>query len=96
MSDATRRSLLIQLTQHGPCRVTELAAQFDMSFNAISKHIKVLEKNALVTRATKGRTHWISADLNQIALVENWLQQLKSIWILRLDKLEAIITDKED
>ena len=91
VSDTTRRSLLTQLCQHGPSRVTDLAAFYDMSLNAISKHIKVLEKAGLVSRKTIGRTHLIEANLGNISVLENWLKELKSIWEIRLDKLNAII-----
>jgi len=97
MSDATRRSLLTRLCQEGPCRITDLSSQYDMSLNAISKHIKVLEKCDLITRKTVGRTHWIEADLNQVQIVEQWFSELKSIWELRLDKLAKLIeTENED
>lgn len=95
MSDTTRRSLLTQLCQQGPSRVTDLAAYYDMSLNAISKHIKILEKSKLISRKTVGRTHWIKADLNQVGIVENWFKELKSIWNLRLDKLDEIIRNGE-
>jgi len=91
MSDTTRRSLLTQLCQQGPSRVTDLADYYEMSLNAVSKHIKVLEKVGLVTRKTIGRTHLIEADLKQVAIVEDWFKELKSIWELRLDKLEQLI-----
>lgn len=90
VSDTTRRSLLTQLCQHGPTRVTELAEFYDLSLNAISKHIKVLEKSGLVTRKTIGRNHWIEANVDRIQLVENWLHELKSIWELRLEKLDEL------
>ena len=89
--DETRRSLLTLLCQQGTTRITDLANCYDMSLNAISKHIKVLEKAGLITRKTIGRTHWIEADLNRTGLMEDWLNSLKSIWALRLDKLEQII-----
>lgn len=92
VSDATRRALLTQLCQQGPSRVTDLARVHAMSLNAISKHIKVLEKASLVTRKTIGRTHWIEADLKQVAAIEHWFKQLKSIWEIRLDKLDELIT----
>ena len=57
VSDTTRRSLLAQLCQQGTSRITDLAVRYDTSLNAISKHIKVLEKAGLVTRKTIGRTH---------------------------------------
>ena len=84
VGDTTRRSLLTQLCQQGSSRVTDLADYYDMSLNAISKHIKVLEKAGLVTRKTIGRTHWIEANLKRVSLVENWFKELKSIWELRI------------
>ena len=95
VSDATRRSLLSQLCQQGPSRVTDLANYYDMSLNAVSKHIKILEKAGLVTRKTVGRIHWIEADLEQVSVVEEWFKDLKLIWELRLEKLNEIL-DKGD
>jgi len=95
MSDTTRRALLTQLCQQGPTRVTDLAQVHDMSLNAISKHIKVLENAGLVIRKNKGRTHWIEADLQQTRLMEDWLISLKSIWALRLEKLDNILNNGE-
>ena len=95
MSDTTRRSLLTQLCQQGPTRVTDLAKVYDMSLNAISKHIKVLENAGLVIRKNQGRTHWIEADLQQTRLMEDWLNSLKSIWELRLEKLDDILKKGE-
>lgn len=98
VSDTTRRSLLTQLCQQGPSRVTDLAEFYDMSLNAISKHIKVLEKAELVKRKNIGRTHWIEADLKRMGVVESWFKELKSIWELRLDKLNELMKngDKEN
>jgi len=93
LSDTTRRDLLTQLCQQGPSRVTDLADVYSMSLNAISKHIKILEKAQLVTRKTMGRTHWIEANLKQISVVDDWLKGLKSIWELRLDKLDELMRD---
>ena len=87
----TRRSLLQQLCQQGASPVTVLAKQYDMSLNAISKHIKVLEGAGLVKRKTIGRTHLIEANLEQIQLAEQWFSELKSIWTLRLEKLDEVL-----
>ena len=91
VSDPTRRSLLTQLSQQGASRITDLAAYYNMSLNAISKHIKVLEKAKLVTRNTIGRIHWIEANVKRISMAENWFKELKSIWELRLEKLDEIL-----
>ena len=92
VSDTTRRSLLTRLCQQGPMRVTELADFYDLSLNAISKHIMVLEKSGLVMRNTIGRNHWIEVNLEHIALIENWLDELKSIWELRLERLDELLS----
>jgi len=91
--DSTRRSLLTLLCQQGPTRVTDLSRCYDMSLNAISKHIKVLEKSGLVIRRTVGRSHWIEADLNKTVLIDKWLISLKSIWDIRLEKLEQLLNN---
>jgi len=91
LSDTTRRSLLTQLCQQGASRVTDLADHYDMSLNAVSKHLKVLEKAILVTRRTIGRTHWMEANLKQVGLIEAWFKELKSIWELRLEKLDQLM-----
>jgi len=93
LGDTTRRSLLTQICQQGPSRVTDLANYYDMSLNAVSKHIKVLEKAGLLTRKNIGRTHWIEANLKLLAEVENWFDELKSIWELRLNKLDEILNN---
>jgi len=92
-SDVTRRSLLTTLVQEGPLRVTDLAEHYDISLNAISKHIKVLEKAGLVSRTTIGRVHLIKAELDPIGLLENWFKNLRSVWDLRLDNLENLLTE---
>ena len=98
-SDGTRRSILTTLVQEGPLRVTELAGRYDMSLNAISKHIKVLEAAGLVTRRTLGRVHLIEADLDPVRMIDDWFGQLRSIWDLRLERLGALFekgTEKDE
>lgn len=94
VSDITRRSLLTSVVQEGPIRVTDLANQYDISLNAVSKHIKVLESAGLVTRKTVGRVHLIEANLGPVKEIDNWFEQLRSIWDLRLGQLEKILQEK--
>ncbi|MGB5706378.1 MAG: metalloregulator ArsR/SmtB family transcription factor [Arenicellales bacterium] len=97
VSDQTRRSILTLLVQQGPCRVTDLAGHYQMSLNAVSKHIKVLESAGLVNRTTVGRVHLIEACLDDIDLVEHWVSEMKSFWALRLDALQETLNgDKND
>ena len=95
-SDPTRRSILTSLAQEGPTRVTDLAAYYRMSLNSVSKHIKVLESAGLVSRRLEGRVHWISAELERAGLVDAWFTQLRSIWEIRLEKLDKLLSEDEE
>ncbi len=91
VADPTRRSILTTLVQEGPTRVTDLAARYEMSLNAVSKHIKILEAATLVKRKMWGRVHLIEADLRAVKAIEAWFDNLKSVWEIRLDHLEKIL-----
>jgi DNA-binding transcriptional ArsR family regulator len=93
-ADPTRRAILTFLAQHGPARVTEIAAQFAQSLNAISRHIMALEKAGLVRRRTVWRTHMIEIDLAPIAQMDQWFAGLRSIWALRLEALSTALTQE--
>lgn len=95
-SDPTRRAILTLLAQQGPSRVTDLAAHFEMSLNSVSKHIKVLETAGLVTRKTLGRVHMIEVNVTPIQEVDVWFSQLRSIWAMRLDALENLLTEENE
>ena len=94
-SDPTRRAILTFLAQEGPMRVTDIAARFDMSLNAVSKHIKVLEAARLVRRRKDWREHMIEIDLGPLQAVDRWFAGLKSIWALRLDALDQVLRSED-
>ncbi|WP_029064655.1 metalloregulator ArsR/SmtB family transcription factor, partial [Labrenzia sp. DG1229] len=91
VSDPRRRELLTILVQHGPTRVTDLARHFDVSLNAVSKHIKVLEAAGLVRRRTEWREHLIEPDMGPVREIDRWFQDLRSIWTQRLDALDNVL-----
>ncbi len=91
LSDPTRRSMLARLCQEGPMRVTDLACLYEISLNGVSKHVKALEAAGLVERRLEGRTHWIEGNLDKLEVIENWVNQSKSIWEQRLDRLSSIL-----
>jgi len=95
VSDPTRRSILTKLVQEGHIRVTDIAAYFDMSLNSVSKHIKVLEAAGLVNRQTMGRIHLISANMEPVAMIDDWFTKLRSIWDIRLEHLDGILTEEK-
>ena len=91
-ADPTRRAILTLLAQHGPLRVTDIARHFDLSLNAVSKHIKTLEHSGLVLRRTDWREHLIEVQIEPLREIDRWFDSLRSIWALRLDALNDIIT----
>ncbi len=91
-SDPTRRAILTLLAQHGPLRVGEIHARFALSLNAVSKHIKVLESAGLVVRRTEWREHLIEVQMDPLRVIDDWFAGLRSIWDLRLEALDALIT----
>ena len=92
LADPTRRAVLERLRE-GDLRVTELAAPFDVSLNAVSKHLKVLERAGLVTRRVQGREHWISLDPRPLAQAAVWVEMYRVFWERRLDDLERVLAE---
>ena len=78
-SDPTRRAILTLLAQLGPTRVTDLARHFEMSLNAVSKHIKVLEAAGLASRVTTWREHLIAAEMAPILEIDRWFRNLRNL-----------------
>jgi DNA-binding transcriptional ArsR family regulator len=93
ISDHTRRVIIDQLAR-GPARVTDLAAPFAMSLNAVSKHIKVLERAQLVRRVRNGREHTLELEAEPLREVVRWASRYEQFWNERLDRLEDFFNAK--
>jgi len=88
LAHPVRRDLL-QLIRPGSARVTDLAAGFDISLAATSKHIQVLEGAGLVRRTISGRDHILSPRPQQLAIARDWIDRYQTYWGDRLDALDA-------
>jgi DNA-binding transcriptional ArsR family regulator len=95
LADRTRRSLLRRLAAEPGCSVTELAEPFDMSLNAVSKHLKVLERAGLLERSRDGRVHRCSANLVPVMEATKTLVAYEAFWNARFDDLEAYLAEKD-
>ncbi len=95
ISHPSRRAILQRLAD-GPARVTEIAAPFEMSLNAVSKHLKVLEGAGLVDRQVQGRDHVIRFRGQPLRLVSDWVHAYQEFWTERLDNLERFFKEKRD
>lgn len=90
LADPTRRAILQRLSR-GEARVTELAAPFAMSLNAVSKHIRVLERARLVQRRREGREHLLSFNPKPLDEAAAWIETQRMFWTKRLDALDAAL-----
>ena len=95
VADPTRRAIIDRLAQ-GPRRVTDLAAPFRMSLNAVSKHIKVLESAGLIHRSRLGREHTLHLTAQPLAHIATWANRYTRYWTARLNNLEAFFTPPDD
>src|SRR5262245_7123870 len=93
IADPTRRAILDRLT-HGQARITDLAEPFDMSFAAVSKHVRMLERAGLVRRTRQGREHMLRLDARPLRQVARWTSRYERFWNERLDRLEAFFAKK--
>jgi DNA-binding transcriptional ArsR family regulator len=90
LADPTRRAILQRLSA-GDARVTELAQPFAMSLNAVSKHIRMLERARLVRRRRAGREHILSLRPAALDEAAAWINTQRAAWTARLDALDAIL-----
>jgi DNA-binding transcriptional ArsR family regulator len=92
LADPTRRAILARLAR-GEATVGELAAPFDMSLPAVSKHLKVLEKARLISRGRQGQ--WRPCRLRPAGLREaaDWLADYRRFWEGSFDRLARFVAD---
>jgi DNA-binding transcriptional ArsR family regulator len=102
LGHSVRREILLRLA-HGAATVTDIAEPFDLSLNAISKHLKVLERAGLIQRQVLGREHYCHLSPQQLEAASDWLTYYHAFWTSRFDAMErelitrkrAIAPDKE-
>ena len=90
LSDQTRRAILLMLLD-GDLTVKEIAAPFEMSLAAISKHIQVLAKAGLLTQHKSGREKWCHLDPNALKPAAFWLESYGQFRDDSFDLLEQLM-----
>lgn len=88
IADPTRREI-IDLLSHQQMNLNTVADQFSISRPAVSKHIKILIECGLVTIQQRGRERYCEAKLEALADVESWVNNYRSAWEKKLDRLDA-------
>ncbi len=90
IADPTRRAILGLLAQGG-ATVGDLAGRFPVTFNAVSKHVKVLERAGLVGRTVVGREHHLRLMPGPLRDATAWLDHYRGFWERRLAALERYV-----
>jgi DNA-binding transcriptional ArsR family regulator len=90
LADPTRRAILRRLAE-GDATVTQVAMPFAISLNAVSKHIRMLERARLVARRRAGRMHVLSFNPSPLDDVTAWIAGQRAFWMARLDALDALL-----
>ena len=93
LGDPTRRAILARL-QHSDARVTDLAGEFPISLNSVSKHIRMLERAGLLRRTVRGREHLLSLNAEPLAEAAAWMEHYRRFWEARLGALETYVLAK--
>lgn len=91
LADPTRRAILARLSQ-GPATVNELAAPFDISLPAVSRHLKVLEGAGLIARTREAQWRPCELKTEPLKQLDGWLSKYRVFWDGSFDRMDAYIT----
>jgi DNA-binding transcriptional ArsR family regulator len=94
LSDSTRRSILRQVAT-GERTISEIAEPYDLTFAAVSKHLKVLEAARLIGRRKDGSFQMISLNPETLKTANQWLLFYRQFWTTRLDALKTLLEKKD-
>jgi DNA-binding transcriptional ArsR family regulator len=92
LADPTRRAILSRLAS-GEASVTELAAPFEMSQPAISKHLKVLERAGLISRGRDAQKRPCQIEPQPLAEADAWLERYRELWEESFQRLDALLDE---
>ena len=93
LTDPARRRMLERLSG-GPATVSELARPIDMSLPAVMQHLAVLESSGLVRSQKVGRVRTCRIEPRALSLAERWINQRRTTWERRLDRLGEYLSRK--
>ena len=93
ISHPTRRAIIGQLA-NGPARFSDVAKPIDTALNAVTKHLKLLERAGLIERRKQGREVFISFRGEPLREVVGWVNEYERFWNERLDQFQHYFENK--
>ena len=94
ISHPTRRAIIRRLA-NGPARFLDIAEPFDVALNAITKHLKLLERAGLIQREKRGREVLISLRPEALRIVADWVHEYERFWTEKLDAFEGYFKQQQ-
>ena len=95
LADPTRRAMIGRLSK-GSASIGELGDPFPISKQAVTQHVRVLERSGLLKRRVEGRVHRVSLVSRPLTRAGDWIDQIRHIWGWNLDRLEAHLEASDD
>jgi DNA-binding transcriptional ArsR family regulator len=90
LADPTRRAIVERLAASGELSVGDVAARFDISAPAITRHLHVLERAGLIERRSERQWRFVRVRADALAPIDGWLARHRRHWTTALDRLEAL------
>ena len=91
LADPTRRDLVARLAADGDASVGDLAAPYDVTVQAISKHLKVLEDAGLVSRTREAQRRPVHLEAEVLDLMTKWIERYRQQAEERFGRLDAVL-----
>jgi DNA-binding transcriptional ArsR family regulator len=93
LSHPSRRAIIGRLAATGPMRFTDVARPLDVALNAVTKHLKLLERARLIERRREGREVFISLRGEPLKEVAQWVHEYERFWNAHLDEFQQHFLD---
>ena len=93
LSDPTRRDILTQVA-NAELSVGELVQKYNVSFAAISKHLKIMEKANLITKRKEGNKHMVTIAPHALRSADEYLEQYRQMWEQKFNKLDQLLKEE--
>lgn len=94
ISHPSRRAIIGQLSR-GPARFLDIAREFDTALNAVTKHLKILDRAGLIERERRGREVYISFRGEPLKEVAEYVHHYERFWNQHLDQFQQYFTDNK-
>lgn len=94
LADRTRRDIVRRVAGEG-LSVSDLAADYDMSFAAVQKHVAVLERAGLVTKRRVGKQQIAHAEVGALRTIRSMLAELEDQWVERVQRIDDLLAGDE-